>query len=354
MSREIGIDLGTANVLIHLKGRGIVVNEPSVLAVDTDTNEVLAFGQAAYDMEGRTSDSIRIIHPLKDGVIADFDYAEALLVLLLRRIHSASWFSRPSVLVCAPSQISDIDRQSLVDVVEKATGGKVYLEEEALVAGAGSGVDLTQVKGNMIIDIGGGTTEIAVFSGHQVIESWTLHIAGDSFNQAIIDYFRDHYHLMIGNKMAEETKIALASAILVEDKLLDQFDVRGRSLLTGLPKSVNADSNDIYQALGHQLEIIANKCHDVLEDLDPELGADILDQGIVLSGGGALISNLDTYLSDFLGVSVIQADQPMACLAIGTGLVLDLIQSGKLEEKLPNRKQAWRSFWRRFLRRLIG
>ncbi|EFR31072.1 rod shape-determining protein [Eremococcus coleocola] len=354
MSREIGIDLGTANVLIHLKGRGIVLNEPAVIAVNRQSREVIAAGRKAYEMQGRTSDHIQVIHPLQGGVIADYDFAEALLVLLLKELPSRSWLARPKVLISAPSKVSDFQKQSLIDVVQKVTGGKIYIEEQILMAATGAGFDMNQSHGAMVIDIGGGTSDMAVLSGRDVLVNQSFEEAGQFFDQAIINYFSDHYQVLIGARTAEMVKINLATAIEVEDKLVESFEISGRSLLNGLPTSLNADSNDLYQALHSHLEILGQRAQRLLEDQSPEIAADIMEGGIILTGGGALISNLDTFLSNYLNVSVIQAEQPMNCVAIGTGLMLDLIESGKLSTVQVSRKQRLRQLFQRIMRRLIG
>lgn len=354
MSRDIGIDLGTANVLIHLKGRGVILNEPSVVALDKQTQEVIAIGKEAYDMIGRTSDSIEIIHPLKGGVIADYDIAEALLVLFFKKIHSNRWFSKPNILICRPSSISDIEQKALVEALDKAGGGNIYMEEEPKIAGVGAGIDLFDPSGNMVIDIGGGTTDIAIISGGEIIQSSTLRIAGDDFDEAIIQYFKDKFKLLIGNRSAEQTKISLASAVQLPEEQLGRQDVKGRDLVKGLPKSINVNSNHIYEAIHNQLVMIGRAAKEMLEDTQPEIAADIMDKGILLTGGGALIGSIDVFLSDYLGVSAIRSEQPMNCVAIGTGIMLDLIQSGKLQRTNLTRQQKIKRFFVRLKRRLIG
>ena len=354
MSRKIGIDLGTANVLIHLKGRGIVVNEPAVVAVDVNTNELVAYGQEAYEMIGRTSDSINVIHPLEGGVISDYDLAEAMLILFMRRIQSNKWFSRPTILICAPSQINDIEKQSLLETAERASNGLVYVEEETKVAALGSGGNIMDPVGTMIIDIGGGTSDIAVITSGEIVNSHSLRMAGEYFNQAIIEYVKEKYHLFIGDKTAELVKIAISSAVPLPEAELKYYDVNGVDMVTRLPKTVKLNSNDIAYALAEPLEAIARSAEAVLKKISPELQADIVDAGILLSGGGALIERLDDYLSERLNVSVIKVDQPMSSVAIGTGLMLELIQSGEFEKEKPS---AWQLFKRRlqnFKRRLMG
>lgn len=355
MSRDIGIDLGTANVLIHFKGRGVILNEPSVVAVEKRTQEVIAIGKEAYDMIGRTADTIEIIRPLKGGVIADYDIAEALLVLFFQKIHSQKWLTKPNVLICRPSSISEIEQTALVEAIEKVGGGKIFMEEEAKVAGVGAGIDLFDPSGNMVIDIGGGTSDIAIISGGEIIQSTSLKIAGDDFDASIIQYFKNKYKLLIGERSAEQIKIELASAVLIDNE--DELEVRtlkGRDLVTGLPKSINVTSNQLYEAIHEQLTMIARSAKELLEDTQPEIASDIIEKGILLTGGGALIGSIDLFLSDYLKVSAIRAEQPMSCVAIGTGIMLDLIQSGKLQRTNLTWKQKAARYFSRLKRRLLG
>ncbi|MBG9985142.1 rod shape-determining protein [Aerococcaceae bacterium DSM 111022] len=354
MSREIGIDLGTANVLIHLKGRGIVVNEPAVVAVDLNTNEIVAYGQEAYDMIGRTPETINVIHPLEGGVISDYDLAEAMLILFMRRIQNNSLFSRPVILICAPSQINDIEKQSLIETAERASGGIVYVEEETKVAALGAGGNIMAPQGTMVIDIGGGTSDIAVISQGEITNSKSLRMAGDYFNDAIIEFVKEKYHLLIGDKTAEQVKIAISSAILLPEDDLSYYDVNGLDLVTRLPKAVKLNSNDMAMALAEPLEAIAQAVESVLKNVRPELLADIVESGILLTGGGALIDQLDEYLSGRLEISVIKVDQPMNSVAIGTGLMLELIQSGEFEKSKPTRWQLFKRQLQQFKRRLMG
>lgn len=354
MSRDIGIDLGTANVLIHLKGRGIVLNEPAVVAVDTRTQEVIAFGREAYEMIGRTPASITIAHPLKGGVIDDYDLAEAMLILFLEKINSRNWFSKPNILICAPSNISEIERMSLIEATERAGGGQIFIEEEPKVAGVGAGIDILDPTGSMVIDIGGGTSDIAVISSSEIIMSESIRIAGDDFDAAIIQYFKDNFQLLIGDRSAEHIKMTLATALPLDDEEVETHDLKGRDLVTGLPKSINVNSNHIHAAIQDHLLVVARGAKRALEDSPPEVAADIMEKGIILTGGGALIYHMDTFLTEYLNVTVLKAEQPMNCVAIGTGLMLDLIQSGKLERTNPTRQQKLSRFLQKIKRRLIG
>lgn len=354
MSRDIGIDLGTANVLIHLKGRGIVLNEPAVVAVDSQSQDVIAVGREAYEMIGRTPPSIQVIHPLQGGVIDDYDMTEAMLMLFLEKMNSRSWFSRPNILICAPSNISEIERTSLVEAAERAGGGRIYIEEEPKVAGIGAGIDILDPSGSMVIDIGGGTSDIAVISSGEIISSESIKMAGDQFDDAITQYFKDNFQLLIGERSAEQIKISLASALPLEDDMVETHDLKGRDLVTGLPKSINVNSNHIYEAIKDQIIIIARAAKRILEDTPPEVAADIIEKGIILTGGGAMIFQIDTYLTEYLKVSVLKAEQPMNCVAIGTGLMLEMITNGKLERTNPTRQQKFVKFLKRLKRRLIG
>ncbi|MRI85479.1 MreB/Mrl family cell shape determining protein [Aerococcaceae bacterium WS4759] len=354
MSRDIGIDLGTANVLIHLKGRGIVLNEPAVVAVDSQSQDVIAVGREAYEMIGRTPPSIQVIHPLKGGVIDDYDMTEAMLMLFLEKMNSRSWFSKPNILICAPSNISEIERTSLVEAAERAGGGRIYIEEEPKVAGIGAGIDILDPSGSMVIDIGGGTSDIAVISSGEIISSESIKMAGDQFDDAITQYFKDNFQLLIGERSAEQIKISLASALPLEDDMVETHDLKGRDLVTGLPKSINVNSNHIYEAIKDQIIIIARAAKRILEDTPPEVAADIIEKGIILTGGGAMIFQMDTYLTEYLKVSVLKAEQPMNCVAIGTGLMLEMITNGKLERTNPTRQQKFVKFLKRLKRRLIG
>ncbi|MBK0348507.1 rod shape-determining protein [Aerococcaceae bacterium zg-ZJ1578] len=354
MSRDIGIDLGTANVLIHLKGRGIVVNEPSVVAIDSHTQEIIAAGKNAYDMIGRTSQSIEIVKPLKGGVIADFEVAEAMLTLFLEKIYLKRWFSKPNVLLCCPSNISDIETTSLIEAAERATGGNIYLEEEAKVAAIGSGIDIFSPHANMLIDIGGGTTDIAVVAGGKIIRSESLRIAGDDFDEAIIQYVKEKFNLLIGERTAEDVKKLLATALPLAESELKMFDLKGRDLLTGLPKSINVHANHICEAMQPQIQMIARAAKRLLEETTPEMLSDIIDQGIVLTGGGALISQIDTFLMEHLKVSVIKSDHAMGCVAIGTGLMLESILNGKIERVNLTKIQRLKRWLKSLKKRLIG
>lgn len=325
-----------------------------MVAVDSQSQDVIAVGREAYEMIGRTPPSIQVIHPLKGGVIDDYDMTEAMLMLFLEKMNSRSWFSKPNILICAPSNISEIERTSLVEAAERAGGGRIYIEEEPKVAGIGAGIDILDPSGSMVIDIGGGTSDIAVISSGEIISSESIKMAGDQFDDAITQYFKDNFQLLIGERSAEQIKISLASALPLEDDMVETHGLKGRDLVTGLPKSINVNSNHIYEAIKDQIIIIARAAKRILEDTPPEVAADIIEKGIILTGGGAMIFQMDTYLTEYLKVSVLKAEQPMNCVAIGTGLMLEMITNGKLERTNPTRQQKFVKFLKRLKRRLIG
>lgn len=354
MSRDIGIDLGTANVLIHLKGRGIVVNEPAIVAVDVKNEQVIEVGKGAYEMLGRQPQSIKLVRPLKGGVIADYDLAEAMLVLMLDKIHSRSWFSKPNVLISAPSNVSEVEQKSLMEATERAVGGKIFIEEETLVAAIGAGVSPFSKESHMVLDIGGGTCDVALIIGGEVVKSSSLKIAGDDFDAAIIQYVKDHFQLLIGERSAESAKKSIATAILEEDSDQISVPLKGRDLVTGLPKSINLTAKDLYHALSPHFTLIANHVARLVQELAPEVAGDIYENGIIMTGGGAMIRHLDTYLTNALKVSVVKADQPMACVALGSGLMLEMILSGQLERIRPTLGLKLQRWLKQIKRRIIG
>lgn len=352
MARDIGIDLGTANSLIHLKGRGIILNEPSVLAYDRKSQEVIAIGNEAYPMLGRTPASIEVVQPLKGGVINDYELTEAFLLLCFKKLRLQRGFRSTNVLISAPSSITDIERLSLYEAVQKVSSGKVYIEPEPLVAAVGAGLEVLDSTGNMIVDIGGGTTDIAIISAGEILYSESLKIAGDDFDEAIINYLKEYEQILVGLHSAEALKKQLASALKQEEPFIKNIEIKGRDLVTGLPKAVNVDSNDLFQALQDLLLKIARATRRVLEQAPPEIMADIHDQGIIVTGGGALIQDIDLFLSDQLKVTVVTSDHPLTAVALGTGTMLEWITMGRLDrsnKKQKIRRQRWRRFWRRII-----
>jgi len=321
MAKDIGIDLGTANVLVHIKGKGIVVNEPSVVAIDTDTNEVLAVGEEAYMMVGRTPGNIKAIRPLKNGVIADFDITEAMLSYFIDKTNVKSFLSKPNVVICTPTGVTAIEQKAIIEVAEKAGGRNVYLEEEPKVAAIGAGMDIFQPSGNMVIDIGGGTTDIAVLSMGGIVTSKSIGTAGDTLDNDIKEYVKQKHGLLIGDRTAEDIKVEIGEVFDNDRK--DSLDIRGRDMMSGLPKTVTITSNEILKATEESMEEIVQAARDVLEETPPELSADIIDHGIITTGGGALLHGLDQLLVEELKVPVFKAESPLDSVALGTGILLE-------------------------------
>ncbi|GLB47073.1 rod shape-determining protein [Philodulcilactobacillus myokoensis] len=327
MAKDIGIDLGTANVLIYVVGKGIVLNEPSVVAVDVKSNKVLAVGSEAYRMVGRTPSDIRAIRPLKDGVISDFDVTEKMLTYFINKLDVKGFMSKPKTMICAPTNITNIERKAIVQAAEKSGGGQVYLEEEPKVAAIGAGMDIFQPRGNMVIDIGGGTSDIAVLSLGDIVASKSIRVAGDKTNLAIINYIKDHHNLIIGEHTAERIKIKIGSATKSDKENIKTMDVRGRDTLEGMPKSVTITSNEIADAIHSIVQSIVSAAKDVLEITPPELASDIVDRGIMLTGGGSLLKNIDQVISNALTVPVIISENPLDNVAKGAGALLNHISN---------------------------
>ena len=324
MARDIGIDLGTAIVLINLSGKGIVLNEPSVVAVDTNTDKVVAVGTEAYEMVGRTPGNIRVIRPLKNGVIADFDITEEMLSYFIEKLNVKGFMSKPNILICAPTGITSIEQKAIIQAAEKSGGGQVYLDFEPKVAAVGAGLDIFKPQGNMVIDIGGGTTDIAILSMGEIVTSRSLRWAGDAMSKAIISYLKNEKNLLIGQRTAEQIKIQIGYAFKPDpDK---SMTVRGRDIVNGLPKQVTITAPEVQNALQDGLMSIVAATKEVLEQTPPELSADIIDRGIMLTGGGALLKNLDSLITYYLQVPVLTADEPLEAVALGTGILLQNIE----------------------------
>ncbi len=322
-SRDIGIDLGTANVLIHVKGKGIVLNEPSVVAIDKNTNRVLAVGEEARRMVGRTPGNIIAIRPLKDGVIADFDVTESMLKYFMNKLEVKGLLTKPRVLICCPTNITSVEQKAIREAAEKSGGKKVYLEEEPKVAAIGAGMDIFQPSGNMVIDIGGGTTDIAVLSMGDIVTSASIKMAGDKFDAEILNYIKRNYKLLIGERTAEDIKVKVATVF--KGSRNETIEVRGRDMVNGLPRTITVGSEEIEEALRESIYVIVQAAKTVLEQTPPELSADIIDRGVILTGGGALLHGIEQLLAEELKVPVIIAENPMDCVAIGTGLMLENI-----------------------------
>lgn len=324
MSKDIGIDLGTANVLINVSGKGIVIDEPSVVAVDTNTNKVVAVGTEAYEMVGRTPGNIRVIRPLKDGVIADFDITEAMLSYFIDKLNVKGFMSKPNILVCTPTGVTSIEQKAIIQAAEKSGGGKVYLDYEPKVAAVGAGLDIFKPQGNMVIDIGGGTTDIAILSMGEIVTSKYLRYAGDRMNQAIVNYIKANHQLLIGMRTAEAIKIEIGAATDPDPDV--SMNVRGRDTIDGLPKQIKVNSSEVTEALQEGLQSIIDTTKQVLQETPPELSADIIDRGIMITGGGALLKNIDKLIADSLQVPVLIAESPLESVALGTGILLQHIE----------------------------
>ena len=323
-SKDIGIDLGTANVLIHVKGKGIVLNEPSVVAIDKKTNKVLAVGEEARQMVGRTPGNIVAIRPLKDGVIADFESTEAMLKYFLNKLNVKGFLSKPRILICCPTNITSVEQKAIREAAEKSGGKKVYLEEEPKVAAIGAGMDIFQPSGNMVVDIGGGTTDVAVLSMGDIVTSESIKVAGDVFDNDILQYIKKQYKLLIGERTAETIKMTIGTVFSSAGRD-EEMDIRGRDMVTGLPRTIKINSKEIEHALRESVALIIQSAKNVLEKTPPELSADIIDRGVILTGGGALLHGIDQLLMEELKVPVFIAENPMDCVAVGTGIMLDNI-----------------------------
>lgn len=334
---EVGIDLGTANVLVYIKGKGIVLNEPSVVAINNDTDEILAVGEEARQMLGRTPANIVAVRPLRDGVISDYDITERMLKYFIRKTCGSGRFFKPKIMVCVPSGVTEVEKRAVREAATQAGGKDVYLMEEPVAAAIGAGIDISRPDGVMVIDIGGGTTDIAVISLGGIVASTSVKIAGDKFDDAIIKYMRKAHKLYIGERTAEELKLTIGTAFPREETITREC--RGRDLVTGLPKSVDVTSEEMMDALEEPLYAITEAVHNVLERTPPELAADISNSGIVITGGGALLYGIDKRIEERTGIKVIIAEDPKSCVAIGTGKALDELE--KLEGNSLNRRAPY-------------
>ncbi|MCO6542751.1 MAG: rod shape-determining protein [Lactobacillus sp.] len=325
MAKSIGIDLGTANILINVKGEGIVVNEPSVVAVNTQTDQVVAVGTEAYKMVGRTPGNIKAIRPLKDGVIADFNITEKMLKYFIEKTNVKTIFSRPRIMICCPTNITSIEQKSIIEAAEQTGSKDVYLELEPKVAAVGAGMDIFKPQGNMVIDIGGGTSDIAILSMGDIAASKSIRLAGDKMNVAIQNYVKLHRNIIIGERTAEDVKKQIGTAF--EPNPDNTMTIRGRDVQTGLPVSVTISEVDVQHALNDIFYTIIDGAKTVLEQAQPELSADIIDHGIMLTGGGSLVTGVDKLFARELQVPVIIAESPLDTVALGTGILLDHIEN---------------------------
>jgi rod shape-determining protein MreB len=320
--------------LVYIKGKGIVLEEPSVVAINRDTNEIVAVGEEARQMLGRTPSNIVAVRPLRDGVISDYDVTERMLKFFIRRTCGSGRFFKPRIMVCVPSGVTEVEKRAVKEAAIQAGGKSVYLMEEPVAAAIGAGLDITQPNGIMIIDIGGGTTDVAVIALGGIVTSNSVKIAGDRFDEAIIKYMRKEHKLYIGERTAEEMKITIGTAYPREQIVVQEC--RGRDLVTGLPKSIEITSKQMMEALEEPLQAICETVHGVLERTPPELAADISNRGIVLTGGGALLHGIDKRIEERTGIPVIIAENPKSCVAIGTGKALnsmDILENTQLNRK---------------------
>jgi rod shape-determining protein MreB len=320
-SNDLSIDLGTANTLVYQKGKGIVMDEPSVVAVQKDTNRVLAVGKEAKNMLGRTPGSIVAIRPMRDGVIANFEITEAMLRYFIQKVHNRKTLVRPRIVISVPSGITQVEKRAVRDSAQSAGAREVYLVEEPMAAAIGAGMPIQEPSGNMIVDIGGGTTEVAVISLSGIVFAKSIRIAGDEMDEAIVNYVKRKYNLLIGERTAEQIKIEIGSAFPQENR--QTLDVKGRDLVAGIPRTQIISDAEIREAMLEPVNAIIDTIKIALERTPPELAADIVDKGIVLAGGGALLRGLDALIREETGLPITIAEDPLTCVVIGTGKVLD-------------------------------
>lgn len=327
LGQDIGIDLGTASVLVYIKGKGIVLREPSVVAIEKNSNKLLAVGEEARRMLGRTPGNIVAIRPLRDGVISDYDITERMLKYFINRIcgNKGLRLFKPRIMVCVPSGVTEVERRAVIDAAMQAGARKTYLIEEPIAAAIGAGIDISKACGSMVVDIGGGTTDIAVISLGGTVVSSSLKVAGDKYDEAIVRYMRKKHNIMIGERTSEELKINIGTVYPRVQEV--SMDVRGRNLISGLPKTISVTSSEMMEALEEPMSSIIEAVHAVLERTPPELAADISDRGIVLTGGGSLVYGLDKLLQEKTGINVIIADEAISCVALGTGEALNNIEA---------------------------
>ncbi len=322
-SLDLGIDLGTANTLIYVRGKGIIIQEPSWVAIDKRTRRPVAIGMQAKEMVGRTPANILVIRPIRDGVISEFEITQAMLSYFIGRVHQQSIvpMPRPRVVIGIPSGATEVEKRAVFDATMAAGAREVYLIEEPTAASLGAGLPMADVHGSMIVDIGGGTTEVAIHSMGGIVVSRSLRVAGDEMDQDIIEYIRNKYNLLIGERMAEQIKMEIGSAFSMESE--KTMNIRGRNLISGLPESIEISSFEVRDALNSSLQVIIDTIKDALDEVPPEIGADLLDNGICLAGGGSLLQGIVQRLSDELKMHVFLAEDPMTCVARGAGIVLE-------------------------------
>ena len=325
LAKDIGIDLGTASVLVYVKGKGVILNEPSVVAIDKNTGRLLKVGAEAHAMLGRTPGNIVAIRPLREGVISDYDMTERMLKEFIHKVCGGFRLFKPRIIICIPSGITEVEERAVVDAGIQAGARRVYLIEEPVAAAIGAGIDISKPDGNMVVDIGGGTSDIAVISLSGVVESVSIKVAGDQFNEAIVKYMRRKHNLLVGERTAEQMKIEIGCVFPREQELA--MEIKGRCLLSGLPKTLTVTSTEMLEAFEEPIERIIEAIHGVLERTPPELVADISNNGIVMTGGGSLISGFDKLVESRTGIHTIVAEGAISCVAEGTGKSLDSLNS---------------------------
>jgi rod shape-determining protein MreB len=321
MTRFIGIDLGTANVLVFVKGRGIVLSEPSVVAISTVDGRVKAVGKAAFDMIGRTPESIEVVRPMQNGVIADYVVTEAMIKHLIGRATGRFNMFKPTVMISIPEGVTSVEQRAVRDAALQAGADKAYLIPEPLAAAIGARIPVSDPNGSLVIDIGGGTTEVAVISLNDIAESNSVRVGGNKLDEAITNYIKRKYNLMIGERTAEELKIRIGSAVPLEEEL--EMEVRGRDQVAGLPRTITVRTNEVVEAIAEPLEAIVGAVRTVLERTPPELASDIIDRGMIMTGGGSLLRHIDELMTQVTGIPCYVADNPLQCVAIGTGIALE-------------------------------
>jgi len=328
LGTDIGIDLGTASVLVYIKGQGTVLTEPSVVAIDRNTDKILAVGEDARSMLGRTPGNIIAIRPMREGVISDYHITEKMLKYFINKAVGRPLMRKPRIAICVPSNVTEVERRAVEDAAVQAGARQVFIIEEPIAAAIGAGIDIARACGSMVVDIGGGTTDVAVISLGGTVVSSSIKIAGDNFDEAIIRYLRKKHNILIGERSAEDLKINVGTAYPRPASIT--MDVRGRDLVTGLPKTINVTSEEMQEALYESVAAVVEAVHNVLEKTPPELASDIADRGIVMTGGGSLLYGLDRLLRERTGISTIIAEEAVSCVAIGTGKYIEYLSSGKI------------------------
>ena len=323
-SPKLGIDLGTTNVLVFVPGKGVIINEPSVVAISVEDNKILAIGNEAKEMIGRTPDAIKAYQPMRDGVIADYRVTEAMLRYYIRKALGKWNLFRPEVMVSVPAGVTSTERRAVVEAATKAGARRAYVVKEPILAAIGAGIPIHEARGHMIVDIGGGTTDVAVISLGGIVASTSVKVAGNALDRAIADYIKKNLNLAVGDKMSEKIKIEVGSAVPIEDEL--KMNIKGRDYMTGLPRTVELGSNEIVRAMAKELREMVGAIKDVLQETPPELAADIIDKGIVLSGGTSLLKNLDKLMTKMTGVPCHIAEDPLLCVVRGTGIAVENLE----------------------------